>query len=134
VTTIAVGGGKVFVGGNFNNIGGQARSKIAALNTTSGLADPSWNANAPNSATITVIATEGNDVYVGGAFSSLGNQPRNNVARLSATNGNADMWDPNVQGGSVSTLAVGPNAVYLGGTFTYVNNPPQTRNNFAEVD
>ena len=134
VTTIAVGGGKVFVGGNFNNIGGQARPKIAALNTTSGLADPSWNANAPNSATITVIATEGNDVYVGGAFSSLGNQPRNNVARLSATDGNADMWDPNVQGGSVSTLAVGPNAVYLGGTFTSVNNPPQTRNNFAEVD
>jgi hypothetical protein len=45
VQALAVSGSTVYVGGQFNSIGGQSRSNIAALDVTTGLVT-AWNPGA----------------------------------------------------------------------------------------
>jgi Domain of unknown function (DUF5122) beta-propeller len=59
-------------------------------------------------------------------FTSIGGQTRNNIARLDATTGLADSFNPNANGG-VSAIAV-----QAGGNFTSIGG--QTRNNIARLD
>ena len=106
--------GKILAGGDFNSaistptIGGQTRNRIARLDPTTGLAD-SWNPNANNSVTAIALQVDGK-ILVGGSFgaaNSIGGQTRYRLARLDATNGLADSFDPNVGGGSgVNTIVV----------------------------
>src|SRR5438270_456255 len=104
VDSIAVqADGKVLAGGAFSNIGGQPRNHIARLDATTGLAD-SFDPNAsgpfPNVYAIAVQAD--GKILAGGGFSSIGGQPRNGIARLDATTGLADSFDPNPNSGVVS--------------------------------
>jgi len=115
VNVIAVqADGRILVGGNFsgaNSIGGQTRNYIARLDTTNGLAD-SFNPNAsPNglsfSGVYSIVMQEDGGILVGGAFSDIGGQMRNNIARLDASTGLADSFNPNPNAnGYVTTLAV----------------------------
>ncbi len=111
--------GKVLAGGLFSNIGGQPRNYIARLLGTNGAAD-SFNPNANN--TVNAIALQANGrILVGGNFSganSIGGQTRNFIARLDATSGAADSFDPNANG-VVFSLAVQPDGrILVGGIFT----------------
>jgi len=73
VSSIAISGSTLYVGGNFRHIGGQARNLIAAINATTGLAT-SWNANLSFSYGYSVNAIVTRDyvsdtiVYIGGSF------------------------------------------------------------------
>src|SRR6185436_14957600 len=89
--------GNVYVGGAFSTIGGQNRSRIAKLSTSgAGAADATWDPNADSSVIALVLDGIGN-VYVGGSFSTIGGQSRNNIAKVSTSGaGAADAtWDPN---------------------------------------
>src|SRR6185436_20817452 len=81
VDTIAVqADGKILAGGNFNNIGGQARSHMGRLDATSGLAD---SFNPGTNGTVNAIAVQADGkILLGGNFASAGGQPRNLFARL----------------------------------------------------
>ena len=116
----------VYVGGQFEAIGGQPRASIAALDATSGLATP-WNpgANTPNTDhTVYSLAVRGTTVYAGGGFSSIGGQPRNGIAALDAASGEATPWDPSALG-TVFSLALDDHAIYLGGDFSSIGGLPQ---------
>jgi hypothetical protein len=125
-------GGTVFVGGDFSNIGGQARSHIAEINRTSGLATQ-WRPNA--SAPVTTIGARANfvtlvvTVYAGGSFTTIGGQPRSNLAALDYSSplslGNATSWDP-APNGPISTLAVSGTTIYIGGNFNNIVGQPRT--------
>ena len=128
VGDLAVSGGTLYAGGAFWSIGGQARSYIAALDTTTGSAT-AWNPNA--SGPVSVLAVSGGTVYVGGQFTSIGGQARNNIAALDAATGTATAWNPNANG-LVTALAVSGNTVYAGGQFTRIGG--QARNNVAALD
>ncbi len=97
VETITVqADGKILAGGFFINIGGQARNRIARLDATTGLAD-SFNPNA-NSFVETIAVQADGKILAGGDFSganSIGGQTRNYIARLDATTGLADSFNPN---------------------------------------
>jgi hypothetical protein len=130
VSTIAISGSDVYVGGWFSSIGGQTRNRIAKLNNTTGAADPTWNPGANIS--VRTIAISGSDVYVGGWFSSIGGQPRNNIAKLNNTTGAADpTWNPDANGNAL-TIAISGSDVYVGGTFTIIGG--QTRNRIAKLN
>jgi RHS repeat-associated protein len=82
------------------------------------------------SGAINAIAADGSGGwYVGGSFTSIGGQTRNNAAHILA-NGTVDSWNPNLNG-AVNTIAVSGTNVYLGGAFTTVGG--QTRNRAAAV-
>src|SRR5205807_5773930 len=68
-------------------------------------------------------------ILAGGAFNTIGGQTRNYIARLDATTGLADSFDPNAND-QVSSIAVQADGKILaGGYFTTIGG--QTRNGFA---
>ena len=131
--------GKILVGGSFNganSIGGQTRNRIARLDATTGQAD-SFNPNAAGE--VDVIAVQGDGkIVVGGDFNganSIGGQTRNRIARLDATTGLADSFDPNANGNVRSIAVQGDGKILVGGDFNGANSiGGQVRNYIARLD
>ncbi len=150
VLAIAVNNGMVYAGGDFTNIGGQARNFIAALDANTGNAITTWD-QANN--TVNAIAVKGGTIYLGGAFTQIGNQARSALGAIDANSGKVNNWNPDARlvfwgldkswGTSiVSALLVGDSTVYIGGDFNTVNGTYQGqyatsgifRYGLAEVD
>ncbi len=136
VQNLVTSGSTVYACGSFANIGGQARSGLAALDASTGLAT-TWNPGVTGG--VTVLAVSGSTVYAGGAFTAIGGQSRNNLAALDATTGLATSWNPditNTNGGvtpQIYCIAVNGTTVYAGGTlFNTVG--VTTRNDLAAID
>lgn len=130
INTIARVGTTIYVGGTFANIGGQVRSRIAALSLTTGLAT-SWNPSSSGTVNIITPNTTGTVIYTGGTFANIGGQGRNNIAALDATTGLATSWNPN-SNGTVNAIALNGTTAYVGGSFTNVGG--QARNNAAAIN
>jgi len=131
--------GSLFVGGIFQgsgSIGGQTRKFIAKLTASgTGAADPTWDPNPNNPVYITTVSADGNSVFAGGIFSSIGGQSRNRIARLdSSSTGAADpAWDPNASGTVyVLSLSADGSALFSGGTFSLIGC--KNRNRLAAID
>ncbi len=128
--------GKILAGGDFVNISGQTRNRIARLNGTTGLTD-SFDPNANNRVASIAVQTNGR-ILVGGNFTTIGGQSRSHVARLDATTGAADSFDPNATGGSVLAMATQSDGKVLavGGFSTMAPNGglTVTRNKIARLE
>src|SRR6202035_1721706 len=119
--------GKILAGGFFTSIGGQTRNFIARLDVTTGLAD-SFNPNASNYVRSIVVQAAGK-VLAGGTFSganSIGGQTRNFIARLDATTGLADSFDPNANNYVLSIAVQADGKILAGGGFTNIGGQPRT--------
>jgi hypothetical protein len=122
VNALAVSGGLVYAGGNFTSVGGQPRSRLAALDPATGLAT-AWNPGA--NSTVWALAVSGGVVYAGGDFTTIGGQTRNRLAAIDAATGLAVTgFDPNANN-TVNVLAVSGGTVYAGGLFTTVGGQPR---------
>ncbi|MGH9022948.1 MAG: WD40 repeat domain-containing protein [Acidimicrobiia bacterium] len=64
-------GRRLYVGGEFNTIGGRAIKKIAALNTETGEWDPAFNPPTPNAYVRALALSPGGRLFIGGSFTSL---------------------------------------------------------------
>jgi hypothetical protein len=108
--------GKVLVGGNFTLVNGTAQANLARLNADGSL-DTTWTP-VVNGA-VRAIAILGEDVFIGGDFSTVSTVSRNRLAKLSLSTGAAvdGTWNPNANGG-VFALAINGAHVYAGGVFT----------------
>jgi len=129
--------GSLLVAGEFDNVNGQPRSGLVALDARTGQIDPSFYAEVlrPNTSQQPVVRDlhrDGGRLYVVGNFSRVlsGNPTaptRTNVtkaARLDAATGAADpSWAPVIAGRSAWAVATSGNGsrVHLGGEFSYVN-------------
>jgi len=139
IFALAKRGNVVYAGGDFTQIGGQARTNIAALDATTG--QPIWtSSNSLNNANgiIRALAIAGRTIYVGGAFTTIGGANKNRLAALD-TAGNATTWSPSVSGGTnpvVLAIDVSGSTVYIGGSFTTITTQTvtQTRTNIAALD
>jgi hypothetical protein len=128
VNSIAALGNTIYVGGSFRNIGGQARTNLAALDAGTGNA-LAWNPN-PNGIP-TVLLAAGSSVYVGGNFQRISAQNRTNFAALDATTANL-LPGPNAAGGGVNGLGLSGNTLYLGGLFNLLG--AQSRSGLGAID
>jgi len=117
VGALALNGGTLYVGGTFTNLAGQNRNRLGAVSADTGLAS-SWNPDASGAqARIYSLASRGGRVYAAGQFTTIGGEFRNRLASLSATTGQAQSWDPNLNGLARTVLAA-DDAIYAGGDFT----------------
>ena len=137
ITSIAVqSDGRILAGGYFNgsnSIGGQTRNHIARLDPATGLAD-SFDPNANDLVLAITVETDGK-ILVGGYFNgpnSIGGQTRNRIARLDASTGMADPFDPNADAEVFSIAVQADGKILAGGGFSHIGG--QTRNAIARLD
>jgi hypothetical protein len=132
VNALAVAGDTVYAGGSFSSVGGQTRNNLAAIGTDGTLRpwSPDVNSDDPwSSSDVKALAVAGGVVYVGGNFTSVGEQPRNNLAAI-GTDGALLPWNPEASN-TVNALAVVGDTVYAGGWFESVGG--QTRSALAAI-
>lgn len=112
---------RLYVGGDFTTVNGQARKRIAAFDTSTGALIS--NFAPPVNGSVDAIVATNSTVYAGGSFLGVGNQNRSNLAAFSATNGALLNWAPTATGGIVKALALRPDGSMLavGGSFTALN-------------
>jgi hypothetical protein len=130
VRALAVVGNEVFVGGRFTSAGGVSANRVARFNTQtntwSTLGTGSSNGVSGILLSVLALAVVGNEVFVGGAFTSAGGVSANSVARFNtqtntwSTLGTGSSNGVSVGGvfGGVDALAVVGNEVFVGGRFT----------------
>lgn len=122
-------GGNVYVGGSISSVGGLPRTHIAKLSGAGiGSVDPNWNPSADNSVEAIAIDANG-DVFVGGAFLSMGGLARSYIAKLSGSGvGAVDAnWNPGADN-QVRTLVIdGSGNVYAGGWFGVIGGQARMR-------
>src|SRR2546423_3753433 len=126
--------GKILLGGAFTSVspnGGPAvtRNRIARFNPD-GTLDTAFNPNSDNPI-ITIALQADGKILVGGSFTNIGGQPRNCIARLDATTGAADSFDPTLSaGGSLpsvqSVAAQSDGKILVGGFFFRFGRPLPT--------
>jgi hypothetical protein len=116
--TASPDGSVVYVGGQFTQVDGQNRYRIAAFSTATGALLP--YAPAPN-ATVQAISVTSTTVYLGGVFTVVNGNARMRLA-ATTTSGALLAWAPTATAtvrGIVATPQYG--RVYLGGSFSTVN-------------
>jgi plastocyanin len=142
VWSLDVSGSTVYLGGEFQNVGGATRPYAAAVGTANGLAT-SWNPQPNGTVNVVKVGPDGN-VYLGGSFTRVGVANRQLIGSITP-GGGVRSWHPVVKQVTGSTCpprcspfvtsfafsADGQN-LYFGGHFGLVNTIG--RNNAAEVD
>lgn len=140
--------GKVLIGGNFTNVNGVPRNRIARLNRD-GSVDTSFGTpegGANDSVRSIVVQSDGN-ILIGGFFTNVNGRPFNRVARLRATGASAGQLDETFNLGFISDAARATNGadkavstialqidgkILIGGDFNLYNN--RTRNRITRLN
>ncbi|MCS7084604.1 MAG: hypothetical protein NZ534_00830, partial [Bacteroidia bacterium] len=70
----------------------------------------------------------GDILYIGGSFSDVGGQPRNNLAAVNLTDGSVTSWNPNANNQVFALEYNSDNGwIYIGGSFTQISSTPRNR-------
>ena len=81
------GDGTVYIGGNFTSVNSAARTqRVARINATTGAVVTAFQSPNPNK-NVTDIQLINSRLYLGGAFTTVGGQPRTQLAALNPTTG-----------------------------------------------
>ena len=120
------GSGSFLIGGAFTTVAGQARPRIARLNSN-GTLNTAFNAGLPNIAGTTVqeiVVESSGNILIGGLFDTVGGQSRKGIARLQP-NGSLDTSFVPGTGtdGTVFSIARQADGKYfVGGSFANFNS------------
>lgn len=129
VSVLAISGNTIYVGGHYTGIGGAARSGLAQIELTTGLAT-SWN---PDAVEVTCMLLRGTTIIVGGHFLSVGGVRRRYLAEVRLDTGALTPWDP-APNDALKALAEQNGVLYAGGTFTGLGSEWRPRSNLAAFD
>ncbi len=125
VLTLVRVGSTLYVGGAFTTVGGQPRSNLAAIDTSTQALIGTWAPDPDNS--VLTLAAGGSSVYVGGSFSTIAGRPRAGLAAFDRGTGELDAWAPALSQPSVTALATSPTTLYVSGDFVQIAGATRTR-------
>ncbi len=120
--------GKIIVAGQFATVAGAPYKGIARLNAN-GVLDASFSSGegVGEDYVNSVVLQPDGKVLVGGNFTALAGQPRNNAGRLNADGSIDASFNPNING-EVRVIALQPDGkILMGGTFTEVGAQAHNR-------
>jgi hypothetical protein len=131
VYALAGTGNTVYIGGTFAKLGASTRSRIGAVDATTGAVLSGFKPKMD--AAVNSIAVGGGVVYAGGAFTTANGIARASLAAFDASNGAlSTTWAPAAGGNSSTTptvtsvrLAPAGGLVYVGGGFTTIDGASQ---------
>jgi PKD repeat protein len=83
-------GTKLFVGGNFNTVGGVTRQKVASLNLTTGAPISTFAFTQNTNNQVTALATTNSTLYVGGRFTRLNGALKSGLGAVNTASGAVD--------------------------------------------
>ena len=133
VRVVVANGDTIYVGGAFTAAtdasGTVVRNHVAAVDAVTGQLR-AWNPNADGA--VLALAVSGTDVYLGGAFNSVGAQGRQGLAKVSAATGAVRPGFVHSVQKAVRALLVQGGALYAGGSFGSVDG--QSRARLAKFD
>ena len=114
-------GSKLYIGGQFTQVNGVTRNRIAAFNIATGALMTTFAPSA--NTTVYAVAATNTTVYAGGNFTTIAGSTRIRAAAMNAANGALLPFAPVAQGGNVRAIVISPDQskVVLGGNFTTLN-------------
>ncbi len=121
-------GSVIYVAGDFDQVNGQWRSRIAAINAQTGALLP-FNPGA--NSRVDALGLSGNTLYFGGDFTTVGTNetgftPRSRLAAVDATSGAILPWAPTADRVVTAMVVHEPTGrVMIGGSFEAVNGVTQ---------
>jgi hypothetical protein len=124
-------GKTLYIGGRFNEVrspsgGASVRAtNVAAIDVATGAAKPGWRPRVTgNRAIVHSLAVKDGKVFIGGNFSAVNGQPRQNLAAVSAANGSVTSFRPEISKTTktpyVYALLASDSELYAGGLFNRV--------------
>ncbi len=116
-------GNTLYVGGEFGNIGGAARNRLAAIDLIS-KTPTAWDPDVD--ASVMDILPAGNTIYASGAFTTVGIDARKHVAAIDATTGVALPFIADAND-YVTCMALDGSVLFCGGNFTTAFTLPRNR-------
>ncbi|MCB0878884.1 MAG: hypothetical protein KDC46_07885 [Thermoleophilia bacterium] len=134
VDAIAVGAGRLYLGGSFTTYGGAAHGGIVAVDSATAAVDVGFNAGVGVDCCVTALAIGGGKLYLAGGFSTYAGTARNRLAAVDATTGALDgTFLPGAGTNSAPyALSLSGTRLYLAGGFdTYAGT---ARSALAAVD
>jgi PKD repeat protein len=115
---------RIYVGGMFTQVNGVAKSRIAALNPTTGALITTFNAAADY--TVKALVATSTTVYAGGAFVGAKGSARSRLAAFTASTGALTAWAPSVDD-TVNAMVLAPDGkIIVGGAFANYGTSPNT--------
>jgi PQQ enzyme repeat len=132
VQALAARGGTIYLGGSFSNVGGASRTRLAAVDATSGAVIAGFNPR-PD-ALVSSLAVSGSTVYLGGSFLNVGGTARSHLAAVDgATGALSTSWAPSADDiVKAVDVAVDGSSVYVAGSFTTIDGA--THRHVAALD
>ena len=132
VQSLAVGNGRVYLGGSFSSVGGTSRTRLAAVDAATGAVVAGFNPRADG--LVNSLALSGNTLYAGGTFLTLGGSPRSYMGAVDATTGAlSSAWAPAANDiVKAVDMATDGSRVYVAGNFTTIDGI--TRRHVAALD
>jgi hypothetical protein len=129
----------LFVGGDFQTLGGATRYGVGSVDIASGTVD-AWDPSLGSfGASVAALAVSGSTVFVGGDFATMSGASRANLAALDIDSALPLNWDAPITREIATTyiphvaaLAVTPGGLSVGGQFDTVLAAP--RGSLARVD
>jgi hypothetical protein len=129
VQALALADGKLYIGGNFDHVDGEAHSDLGAVSATTGAVDSAFNVN-PGGQVDALLATGGSDprVYAGGSWSQINGvtEDQGLISIDPSTDGLDPSFAGSVSGGWVYALATDGTSLYLGGSFGGIDGQPRS--------
>jgi Domain of unknown function (DUF5122) beta-propeller len=91
VWTLDNDGARVIAGGDFLNVNGTSRTRLAAIDATTGALDAAWMGKA-SGGSVRAVSVNGAQIYVGGMFTTVDGKTRTRMAALNPDGSLSSTW------------------------------------------
>jgi outer membrane protein assembly factor BamB len=118
VTSLALAGNRLYVGGSFTGVADLTRRMVAAVESQSGAPIAGFDAKLTGgSSGVSCLLLARQNLYVAGDFTGVGGHGIARLAAVSASDGDVVNWVP-APNQEVRTIAATGDTLYVGGRFT----------------